>query len=71
MEHIIQEKFGRRLIEWKYLAVLFSFLLVLMILMSLTYKWALLRYGFIVVLLVGMVIKRNSIMNVLRVVKRK
>ena len=71
VEHIIQEKFGRRLIEWKYLAVLFSFLLVLMILMSLTYKWALLRYGFIVVLLVGMVIKRNSIMNVLRVVKRK
>lgn len=71
VEHIIQKKFGRRLIEWKYLAVPFSLLLVLMILMSLTYKWALLRYGFIVALLVGMVIKRNSIMNVLRVVKRK
>ena len=38
VEHIIKKKFGRHLIDWKYLAILFVLLVVLMILMSLTYK---------------------------------
>lgn len=71
VEHIIQKKFGRHLIEWKYLAALFVFLLVLMVMMSLTYKWALLRYSLIVVLLICVVVKRKKIMDELKVVKQK
>lgn len=71
VEHIIQKKFGRHLINWKYLAALFTFLLVIMVLMSLTYKWAMVRYPIIAILLVCVGVKRNVIMDVLKVVRRK
>ena len=71
VEHIIKKKFGRHLIDWKYLAILFVLLVVLMILMSLTYKWPMLRYGIIVALLICVVAKRRTIIDVLKVIKRK
>lgn len=71
VEHIIKKKFGRHLIDWKQLAILFVLFVVLMILMSLTYKWPMLRYGIIVALLICVVAKRRTIIDVLKVIKRK
>lgn len=70
VEHIIKKNLGRQLIKGKYLVILFTFLLVIMLLMSVTYKWKLFRYGIIALLLLCVVINYKSIVNVLKIVKR-
>lgn len=71
IEHIIKKKFGRHLIDWKYLLLLTISLVLIMAIMSLTYKWTIVRYSFIVTLMACIIVKRNVIVDVLKVVKHK
>lgn len=70
MEHIMMKKNGTHLMDGKLLFGLFSVLVIIMILMSVTYKYTIVRYSIIVVLLFGTILFRKKIMSILSVIKK-
>lgn len=70
MEHIMMKRNGTHLMNGKMLFGLFSILLIIMILMSITYKYIMIRYSIIFALIIGVVVFHKKIINILSVIKK-
>ena len=64
----MKKKNGTHLMDGKMLFGLFSVLVIIMVLMSVTYKYTVVRYSIIVVLLLGTILFRKKIMSILSVI---
>lgn len=71
MEKIMKRETGQRLMDGKILFGLFAILCTMMILMSVIYRFVIIRYIFIVVLLVICLIFRKKIIEMINIVRKR